>query len=100
MLSKLIRHTSDSTSNHEIARRVRERNNGRVLIHNVAFGSGADYEFMQQISAENEGIDRRIFENLDAAASVSFTNTDLSNPIIRIGSDFSDYYFYRFCRSL
>ena len=96
----LIRHTSDWTSNDEIARQVRERNDGRVLIHNVAFGSGADYEFMQQISAENEGIDRRIFENLDAAASVSFTNTNLSNPIIRIGSDFSDYYFYRFCRSL
>ena len=37
----------------------------------MAFGSGADYEFMQQISAENEGIDRRIFENLDAGASVS-----------------------------
>ena len=73
-LSNLLtfnRHTSDWTSNDEIADQVRRRNNGRVLIHNVAFGSGADYEFMQQISAENEGIDRRIFENLDAGASVS-----------------------------
>ena len=73
-LSNLLtfnRHTSDGTSNDEIASQVRERNKGRVLIHNVAFGAYADYEFMQQISAENEGVDRRIFENLDAGASVS-----------------------------
>ena len=72
--TKTFRHTSDWTTNDEIARQVRDRNQGRVLVHNVAFGAGADYQFMQQISAENEGIDRRIFENLDAAASVSFCN--------------------------
>ena len=70
--------------NQWIAKQVRERNKGRVLIHNVAFGSEADYEFLQQISAENGGVDRRIFENLDAAASVSFMNSDLPNPSIQI----------------
>merc|ERR1719376_857886 len=75
-------HTSDWTSNDEIARQVRERNNGRVLIHNVAFGSGADYEFMQQISAENEGIDRRIFENLDAAASIKDFFYEVTNVMM------------------
>ena len=95
-----IRHTSDWTSNDEIAWQVRERNNGRVLIHNVAFGSGADYEFMQQISAENEGIDRRIFENLDAAASVSFINSGQPNLSISIDLDSAEYYIYESCRSL
>merc|ERR1719354_1245853 len=75
-------HTSDWTSNDEIAWQVRERNNGRVLIHNVAFGSGADYEFMQQNSAENEGIDRRIFENLDAAASIRDFFYEVTNVVM------------------
>ncbi len=56
-----------------IAYGVRERNQDRVQVHNVAFGEGADYEFMQQISAENGGIDRRIFDNMDAAVAVSPT---------------------------
>lgn len=93
-----IRHTSDRTSNVKIASNVRRRNKGRVLIHNVAFGSGADYEFMQQISAENGGVDRRIFENLDAAASVSFIKSGHSDPSFSIDLNSADYYFYRSCR--
>ena len=55
---------------------------------------------MQQISAENEGIDRRIFENLDAAASVSFINSGQPNLSISIDLDSAEYYIYESCRSL
>ena len=80
MSSKLIkpfRHISDESSNDEIARQVRERNKGRVHIHNVAYasdGNDVNYDLMQQISAENNGVARRIMYNLNAVASVSNHN--------------------------
>ena len=57
-----------------MALQVEARNKGRVLVHNVAFGKNANYDLMRRVSAENKGVDRRIFENLDAAAAVSATN--------------------------
>ena len=36
----------------------------------------AAYEFMQRMSAENNGIARRVFDNLNAKESVSFYNDE------------------------
>merc|ERR1719466_246374 len=75
-------HTTDWKSNDEIAALVKTRNNERLHIHNVAFGSGADYEFMQQISAENNGLTRRVFENMDAAASIRDFFYEVTNVLM------------------
>ena len=56
-----------------MANQIRERNKGRVLIHSVVFGEDANHQFMQRISAENNGIVTRMADyKLDAAAAVSF----------------------------
>ena len=62
-----------------MAAEVKDRNQGRVMVHNVALGDDADYDFMQTVSAQNGGFFRYIFDNMDAAVSVGFPAVKLAN---------------------
>lgn len=73
MLSRDWSHKSTQSID-EFVREVREGNKGKVIINTLAFDPYDYPEFSRRISAENNGISRRIFTNFDAAASVSFNN--------------------------
>ncbi|XP_070206409.1 inter-alpha-trypsin inhibitor heavy chain H3-like isoform X2 [Littorina saxatilis] len=58
-------------------------NEGVVNIYSLAFGSGADYKLLRQISARNKGFARKIYEASDASKQVSGLYREISTIVMR-----------------
>ncbi|XP_076449000.1 inter-alpha-trypsin inhibitor heavy chain H3-like isoform X2 [Babylonia areolata] len=75
--------TSGEQNSEKIVADVSRKNEGVVNIYNLAFGAGADYQLLRQISAKNNGFARKIYEASDAAQQVSGLYREISTIVIR-----------------
>ncbi len=66
----------------EIRNAVKNRNrNFKAKVHNLAFGNDADYKMLQQMSSENDGLARKIYEASDAKFQLEGFYSEIANPI-------------------
>ncbi|XP_041375607.1 inter-alpha-trypsin inhibitor heavy chain H3-like [Gigantopelta aegis] len=66
----------------EIASSVRRWNEGVSAIFSLAFGDDADYNLLKKISAQNDGIARKIYEASDAAKQVQGFYDEISTTLL------------------
>ena len=55
----------------KILSNVKTRNVLGIPVYSLAFGTGADYEFVKKVAVQNNGVSRRIFEDSDAALQIT-----------------------------
>lgn len=67
----------------QIARNVRGANSKDCAILSLAFGSGADFEALKTISAQNSGFARKIYEASDAALQVASLYNEVSAVVMK-----------------
>ncbi|XP_071089441.1 inter-alpha-trypsin inhibitor heavy chain H4-like [Haliotis cracherodii] len=61
---------------------VKGLNENRVAIFSLGFGTGVNFEFLQQISWENGGFARRIYEEDDAAEQLTDFFKEVNIPLL------------------
>ncbi|XP_064603732.1 inter-alpha-trypsin inhibitor heavy chain H4-like isoform X2 [Liolophura sinensis] len=73
--------TSGVTSSTKILQNIKTSNDG-VSIFSLAFGSGADFSLLQQISGQNNGLARKIYEDADATLQLTGFYDEISSPLL------------------
>ncbi|XP_046575536.1 inter-alpha-trypsin inhibitor heavy chain H4-like isoform X2 [Haliotis rubra] len=66
----------------KIRKNVKGLNEGRVAIFSLGFGQGVDFKFLEQISLENGGFARRIYEEDDAAEQLTDFFREVNIPLL------------------
>nr|KAG5707177.1 hypothetical protein BaRGS_017861 [Batillaria attramentaria] len=71
-----------------IVQKVTELNKGddskaMANIYGLAFGGGADYRLLKQVSAKNNGFARKIYEGADATLQVSGLYKEIATVVLR-----------------
>jgi len=62
---------------------VKSLNDFHVSIHSLAFGEGADMEFLTALSFENAGIAWKVYANNEAESEIENFFTSASQPLLR-----------------
>lgn len=75
--------TSGITDNSEILENVRISNSKSFPVYSLAFGNGADYEFVKKVALQNHGLSRRIYENSDANLQIKGFYDEVSSAILK-----------------
>ncbi|XP_067656331.1 inter-alpha-trypsin inhibitor heavy chain H4-like [Haliotis asinina] len=70
------------TSIVKIRENVKRLNKGRVAIFSLGFGQGVNFKFLEQISLENGGFARRIYEEDDAAEQLTDFFREVNVPLL------------------
>lgn len=73
--------TSGVTSGRKILKNIKDINDD-VSIFSLAFGSGADFSLLQQISGQNNGLARKIYEDADATLQLTGFYDEISSPLL------------------
>merc|ERR1719200_27810 len=75
--------TSGETNNGQIKRNVRMANNDNIPIYALAFGNGADFPLISEISEENHGFARRIYESGNSFEQLEDFYKEISDPKLK-----------------
>ncbi|XP_063586568.1 inter-alpha-trypsin inhibitor heavy chain H3-like [Penaeus indicus] len=70
------------TRSDNILKNVRERNKEGASIFCLGFGRGADMNLLERIAHQNQGIARKIYEDMDAAEQLQGFYQELSTPLL------------------
>ncbi|XP_076059970.1 inter-alpha-trypsin inhibitor heavy chain H3-like [Oratosquilla oratoria] len=65
-----------------IRKNVRSANKGRLSIFSLAFGAGADLQFLRKISSDNRGFARQIYEHSSPADQLTGFYDEISKPLL------------------
>lgn len=75
--------TSGVTDNSRILENVRNSNSKAFPVYSLAFGNGADYEFVKKVAVQNKGLSRRIYEDSDATLQIKGFYDEVSSAILK-----------------
>jgi len=75
--------TTGETNNGQIKRNVRRANNDNIPIYALAFGNGADFTLISEISEENHGFARRIYESGNSFEQLEDFYKEISDPKLK-----------------
>uniref|UniRef100_A0A8C3SUN2 Inter-alpha-trypsin inhibitor heavy chain H3 n=1 Tax=Chelydra serpentina TaxID=8475 RepID=A0A8C3SUN2_CHESE len=71
------------TSGEKIQENVKNAIQGRYSLYNLAFGYDMDYNFLEKMALENNGLTRRIYEDSDSALQLQSFYDEMANPMLR-----------------
>ncbi|XP_064616071.1 inter-alpha-trypsin inhibitor heavy chain H4-like isoform X2 [Liolophura sinensis] len=74
--------TSGETRSEKILENVSGARQAGQSIYSLAFGNGADFDLLRKLSAQNQGVARKIFEDADAALQLSGFYNEISSPLL------------------
>ncbi|OWF44880.1 inter-alpha-trypsin inhibitor heavy chain H4-like [Mizuhopecten yessoensis] len=66
-----------------ILKNVIKFNENKIPIFALAFGRGADYDFIKKLAAQNNGFGRKIYEDFDAANQISDFYSEISAILLQ-----------------
>ena len=72
-------HVSDPDT---IVKDVTKANTKDSSIFSLALGVGADYDFLKELSLQNSGFSRRIYEAADTALQLTDFYAEISSPLL------------------
>ena len=75
--------TAGITSITTIMSNVDYNNEMDIPIFSLAFGNGADYDFLKKLSAQNNGFARKIYEDSDADLQIEGLYAEISTALLR-----------------
>merc|ERR1719422_1033107 len=75
--------TTGETNNGQIKRNVRRANDDNIPIYALAFGNGADFTLISEISEENHGFARRIYESGNSFEQLEDFYKEISDPKLK-----------------
>merc|ERR1712062_853882 len=75
--------TTGETNNGQIKRNVQSANTDNIPIYGLAFGRGADFSLISQISEENHGFARRIYESGNSFEQLEDFYKEISDPKLK-----------------
>uniref|UniRef100_A0A8C3XSD4 Inter-alpha-trypsin inhibitor heavy chain H3 n=1 Tax=Chelydra serpentina TaxID=8475 RepID=A0A8C3XSD4_CHESE len=67
----------------KIQENVKNAIQGRYSLYNLAFGYDMDYNFLEKMALENNGLTRRIYEDSDSALQLQSFYDEMANPMLR-----------------
>uniref|UniRef100_A0A8C3I0P6 Inter-alpha-trypsin inhibitor heavy chain H3 n=1 Tax=Chrysemys picta bellii TaxID=8478 RepID=A0A8C3I0P6_CHRPI len=67
----------------KIQENVKNAIQGRYSLYNLAFGYDMDYNFLEKMALENNGLTRRIYEDSDSALQLQSFYDEVANPMLR-----------------
>merc|ERR1719510_735812 len=74
--------TEGESNGNKIKENVKENNND-IPIYGLAFGSGADFSLIRDISTDNQAFARKIFESSDATIQLENFYAEISSPLLK-----------------
>merc|ERR1712183_240254 len=74
--------TEGESNGNKIKENVKE-NNDDIPIYGLAFGSGADFSLIKDISSDNQAFARKIFESSDATIQLENFYAEISSPLLK-----------------
>merc|ERR1712012_653666 len=74
--------TSGVTNTEDIRQNIKNDNEGRYSIFCLGFGESLDHNFLKQVSNENQGISRRIYEDSDAPLQLKGFFDEVAAPML------------------
>merc|ERR1719219_1694269 len=75
--------TSGITNNQEIKSNIKKSNEGQVPIYGLAFGNGADFDLIKDISTESGAFTKRIYESGNSFEQLENYYKEISDPKLR-----------------
>ena len=75
--------TSGITNSEEIKSNIKKSNKGVVPIYGLAFGEGADFDLIKDISAESGAFTKRIYESGNSFEQLENYYKEISDPKLR-----------------
>lgn len=75
--------TSGETRAEIILENVRSKNSKVFPVYSLAFGRGADYEFVKKVAAQNNGLSRKIYEDSDATLQIKGFYDEVSAAVLK-----------------
>lgn len=75
--------TSGETRAEKILENVRSKNSKVFPVYSLAFGRGADYEFVKKVAAQNNGLSRKIYEDSDATLQIKGFYDEVSAAVLK-----------------
>ncbi|XP_014431214.2 inter-alpha-trypsin inhibitor heavy chain H3-like isoform X1 [Pelodiscus sinensis] len=74
--------TSGEINPRKIQDNVKNAIQGRFSLYNLAFGYDMDYNFLEKMALENNGLARRIYEDSDSALQLQSFYEEVANPML------------------
>ncbi|XP_052059427.1 inter-alpha-trypsin inhibitor heavy chain H3-like [Mytilus californianus] len=78
------RPTSGEVQRSNILKNVKTENEARLSIFSLGFGNNVDFNFLKQMSAQNNGFSRRIYEDSDASLQIKGLYSEISSALLKI----------------
>jgi len=75
--------TSGITNNQEIKSNIKKSNEGQMPIYGLAFGNGADFDLIKDISTESGAFTKRIYESGNSFEQLENYYKEISDPKLR-----------------
>lgn len=75
--------TSGETNLNKILENVRFANWHAFPIYSLAFGQGADYNFIKKVAIQNNGLSRKIYEDSDATLQIKGFYDEVSAAVLK-----------------
>ena len=76
--------TTGETNSEQIRKNIKEANKeSKVPIYGLAFGDGADFDLISEISAENHAFARRIYESGNSFEQLENFYNEISDPKLK-----------------
>lgn len=75
--------TSGITAIDSILRNVQNSNTKSFPVYSLAFGRGADYEFVKKVAIQNNGLSRKIYEDSDATLQIKGFYDEISAAVLK-----------------
>ncbi|VDI69569.1 Ca-activated chloride channel homolog [Mytilus galloprovincialis] len=75
--------TTGETRPASILQNVRIANEARLPIVSLGFGNNLDFDFLKQISVQNSGFARRIYEDADASLQIKGLYAEISTALLK-----------------
>ncbi|XP_078059846.1 inter-alpha-trypsin inhibitor heavy chain H3-like [Mustelus asterias] len=66
----------------KIQQNVKGAVNGRYTVYSLGFGFDVNYNFLEKMSLENDGVARRIYEDSDAPLQLQGFYDEVANPLL------------------
>ncbi|XP_052059424.1 inter-alpha-trypsin inhibitor heavy chain H3-like [Mytilus californianus] len=74
--------TSGVTKPVSILQNVKKANEARIPIFSLGFGNNVDFDFLKQMSLQNNGFARRIYEDSDAVLQIKGLYSEISSALL------------------
>lgn len=75
-------HNSGSFAFHQIVARLLANRSAHTKVYGLAFGDGADFSLLRQMSAKTGAFARKIYEAADAAIQLDSFYAEISSPLL------------------